>query len=192
MRLQLWTRFAVHAMFCSPCLIAQHPNPCAAQPTQPGWRVYVDTRDRFCFEYPPQYHLAPTITAPGVGGIPANQWVVRLAVNPQPMEIAVAEDEGNATINVVAYRTPFHRSALTAFAPTGLEDIPPKRIHTPHEEFYYYGPGGGGVDYPDSYYFGLRGRAYSFEFIGPYDGDKTPAAVTKQIEPKMLASFRGF
>lgn len=115
-----------------------------------------------------------------------------MATNPGPMELAIAEDRDNATINVIAHGTPFHRANLAAFAPTGMEDNPPERIHTTHAEFYYYGPGGGGVDYPDSYYFELRGRTFSFEFIGPYDGDKTPAAVTKQIEPKLLASFRRY
>ena len=192
MRLQLWTRFPLLAICCCPLLVAEHSSPCAAQPTQPGWRVYVDRKDRFCFEYPPQYQVAPTVTAPGVSGIPANKWVARLAANPQPIELATADDEDNATINVIAHGTPFRRSGLTAFAPTGEEDIPPRRIHTTHEEFYYYSGGGGGVLYPDFYYFGQRGRTFSFEFIGPYDGDKTPAAVTKQIEPKLLASFREF
>jgi hypothetical protein len=68
----------------------------------------------------------------------------------------------------------------------------PTLIHAAQAEFYYYGPGGGGVDYPDAYYFGLRGRTFSIDFFGPYTGDKTPAAVTKQIEPKVLASFRPF
>jgi hypothetical protein len=62
------------------------------------------------------------------------------------MELSVADDEDNATINVIAHGTPFRRSGLAAFAPTGMEDIPPKLIHTTHEDFYYYGPGGG-VDY---------------------------------------------
>ena len=192
MRLRSWASFPLLAICCSSSMAAEHPSPCAAHPTEPRWHVYVDIKDRFCFEYPPQYHVAPTVTAPGVGGIPANEWVARLATNPQPMELASADDETNATINVVAHGTPFHPSGLSSFAPTGMEDVPPKRIHTRHAEFYYYGPGGGGVDYPDSYYFGLRGRTFSFEFYGPYDGDKTPAAITKQMEPKLLASFRGF
>ena len=108
------------------------------------------------------------------------------------MELAVADDEDNATINVIAHGKPFHRADLRAFAPTGLEDIPPKTIHNEHEEFYYYGPGGGGVDYPDSYYFEVNRSLFSFEFIGPYAGDKTPIPATKQIESKLLASFRRF
>jgi hypothetical protein len=191
-RLRSRASFPLLAICCSSLLAAEHPNPCAAHPAVPRWNVYVDIKDRFCFEYPPQYHVAPTVTAPGVGGIPANEWVARLATNPQPMELATADDENNATINIVSHGTPFHPSGLSAFAPTGMEDVPPKRIHTRHAEFYYYGPGGGGVDYPDSYYFGLRGRTFSFQFYGPYDGDKSPAAVTKQLEPKLLASFREF
>jgi hypothetical protein len=191
-RVRRWVQFPLLAICCSPPLAANGRVPCAVHPTQPGWHVYVDATDRFCFEYPPQYQRAPTVTAPGVSGVPATEWLARLATKPQPMELAIADDEDNATINVIAHGTPFHRSGLTAFAPTGMQDIPPKLIHTTHQEFYYYGPGGGGVDYPDSYYFELRGRTFSLTFIGPFEGDKTPAAVTKQIEPKLLASFRRF
>jgi hypothetical protein len=180
------------AVCCTSVFAAQRPNPCAAHRTQSTWHIFVDNQNRFCFEYPPQYQVAPTRTAPGVGGIPANEWVVRLATKPQPMELSVADDEDNATINVIAYGAQFKRSGLSRFAPTGMEDTPPKRIHTARWEFYYYGPGGGGVDYPDLFYFDLRGRMFSFEFVGPYEGDKTPSSATKQIEPKLLASLREY
>jgi hypothetical protein len=73
-----------------------------------------------------------------------------------------------------------------------LEETPPQPIHEAHGEFYYYGAGGGGVDYPDTFIFGLRGRSFSIDFWGPYSGDKTPATETKTLEPKVLASFRSF
>jgi hypothetical protein len=38
--------------------------------------------------------------------------------------------------------------ALSLVAPTGIDD-PPERKQIGPETFYYYGPGGGGVDYVD-------------------------------------------
>jgi hypothetical protein len=105
---------------------------------------------------------------------------------------AVADDEENAAIDVIAYGRPFRPSELTGFAPTGMQDIPPRRIQTPHLDFYYYGAGGGGVDYPDAFYFGLRGRMFAVFFWGPYKGDKSPDAETKAIEPLVLASLRQY
>ena len=171
-----------------------YQSPCMTNRTQRGWHVYVDKKYRFCFEYPPQYKSAPTATAPGIGsGIPVSERRVRLSVNPQPVEHPdTNEDETDATINVIAYGTSIHLSDLSSLAPTGWQDVPPERVPTMHQEFYYYGPGGGGVAYPDSYYFGLRGRTFSIQFFSPSDGHKTPAAATKQIEPKVLASFRRF
>jgi hypothetical protein len=132
------------------------------------------------------------VVASGASTGTATEVLGRLAAKPGPAQLALAFDEANATIDVLAYGTPFRPGGLTRFAPTGIEDFQPKPIHTAHGEFYYYGAGGGGVDYPDAYYFGLHGKTFSIHFIGPYDGDKTPAAVTRQIEPKLLASFRRF
>ena len=77
-------------------------------------------------------------------------------------------------------------------APTGIES-PPEPVHAGKNTFYYYGPGGGGVQYPDGYYFNLRGKILVVDFDGPYDNaDKTPTATTKKMEQKILASFRIF
>jgi hypothetical protein len=108
------------------------------------------------------------------------------------MVIAVADDQDNAAIDVIANNTPFRPSKLTQFAPTGLQDLPPKLIHSARLDFYFYGPGGGGVDYPDAFYFALRGKTFSLLFWGPYKGDKGPAAETKAIEPLVLESVRKF
>ena len=192
MRLRSWAKIPLLAIFSSPSLAAGHQSPCTAHPRQPGWHVFVENKNRFCFEYPAQYQVAPTVIAPGVSTGPATEFLGRLATKPGPAELALADDEPNATIDVFAYGTPFRPDRLTRFAPTGMEDIRPKLIHTAHGEFYYYGAGGGGVDYPDAYYFGLHGKTFSIHFFGPYDGDKTPAAVTRQMEPRLLASFRRF
>lgn len=187
-----WTVSILLAVLSSISCVASGQNPCKARPTQPNWQVFVDERDRFCFEYPPKYKVAPTVAAPGIGSVPSDQWIARLATNPRPMVISVAEDEDNAAIDVVANGTRFRPSELTRFAPTGLQDVMPKLIHSGNTDFYFYGPGGGGVDYPDAYYFALRGKTFSLLFWGPYKGDKGPAAETRAIEPLVLASVRRF
>jgi hypothetical protein len=176
---------------CSLAKGAGH-SPCDLRPTQTGWHVFIDYQDRFCFEYPPQYRAAPAVFAPGVSTGSATRFVGRLTTKPSPTVVASANDEEEASILIFAYGSPFRPKDLTKFAPTGLEDTPPQPIHAAHGEFYYYGAGGGGVDYPDQFHFGLRGRSFSIEFYGPYSGDKTPAPETKRIEPKVLASFRSF
>jgi hypothetical protein len=60
------------------------------------------------------------------------------------------------------------------------------------EVFYYYGPGGGGVCYPDQFFYDLRGKPLSISFAGPCVEDKTPTASTKEMEQKLLATFRTF
>lgn len=85
----------------------------------------------------------------------------------------------------------FRPSALVRMAPTGIES-PPEPVHAGKNIFYYYGPGGGGVAYPDGYYFNLRGKILVIDFDGPYENDKTPTPETKKIERKVLATFREF
>jgi hypothetical protein len=190
MRFSFWPRVSLLAICYSTSLGAAGHSPCDAHRTQPSWHVFVDNKYRFCFEYPSRYQVAPAVFASGVTNDPATEFLGWLTTKPGPTTLA--GDEDNASIFVFAYGTPFLRDGLTRFAPTGLDDTPPTPIHTAHGDFYYYGPGGGGVAYPDAYYFGLRGLTFSIQFFGPYTDNKTPAAVTKQIEPKVLASFRRF
>jgi hypothetical protein len=148
MRLPLWPKLPLLAICYTTSLAAAGHSPCDEHPTQPGWHVFVDNKDRFCFEYPPQYQVAPPVVAPGVTRSAATEFLGRSTTKPGPAELSVADDEGNATIDVFAYGTPF-RPLLLDFAPTGWYGIPPRPVHTGHGEFYYYGPGGG-VDYPDA------------------------------------------
>jgi hypothetical protein len=192
--MKILMRFAVSVLALAGCGLARAAdhNPCALHPTRTAWRVFVDRRDRFCFEYPPAYHVAPAMFAPGVSTGPG-RFIGRLTTRPSPNEIASAQqDPKTATIEVFAYGIPFRPKGLTRFAPMGGEDAEPQYIHAAHGEFYYYGPGGGGVDYPDAFYFGIEGRTFSIEFVGPYSRDKTPDPETKRIEPEILATFHSF
>ena len=89
---------------------------------------------------------------------------------------------------------PFDLHSFIRGAPTGIES-PPEPLQVNGETFYYYGPGGGGVAYPDQYFFNLKGKTLYISFDGPYaheKGEKGPSYETKQMEIQMLASFRTF
>jgi hypothetical protein len=56
--------------------------------------------------------------------------------------------------------------------------------------FYYYRVGGGGVAYPDSFFYDLHGKILLIEFDGPYPPtDKTPSKQTKQMEIEVLKTL---
>lgn len=57
--------------------------------------------------------------------------------------------------------------------------------------FYYIGAGGGGVNYPDTFFYNLHGRILIIEFEGPYPPDsKSPSDATRGFEKIVLESFR--
>jgi len=86
---------------------------------------------------------------------------------------------------------PFNLQRFAETAPTGVES-PPSPVQVGEYTFYYYGPGGGGVSYPDLYFFNLRGKTLHITFDGPYIHDKTPSAETRKLERELLATFRLF
>jgi hypothetical protein len=101
------------------------------------------------------------------------------------------DKKSGANIGVCALDEDFRPAALVKMAPTGF-DSPPESQRMGENTFYYYGPGGGGVQYPDGYYFNLRGKILVIDFDGPYENDKTPTPETKKMEQKVLATFRKF
>ena len=51
-----------------------------------------------------------------------------------------------------------------------------KRPERLEQSFYYYGPGGGGVEYPDQYFLNLKRKTLLIIFDGPYiDGQNSVA-----------------
>ena len=167
-------------------------NPCVSHPTQRGWRVYADRKDGFCFEYPSDYKRVATVLASGPCGVKEG-CLLSLKNNLPPFALTSNQDEfNNASIDLSSLRIPFHVDLLTRDAPTGDEDNPPTLVRFGGIRFYYYGPGGGGVTYPDQFFFQAKGQAFSIAFTGPYTNDKSPAEITKQTERRLLASFRRF
>jgi hypothetical protein len=58
----------------------------------------------------------------------------------------------DAGIDSVDVPNPFSvRQPQTCCAPTGLDDTPPATVRLSGHVFYFYVPGGGGVDYPDQF-----------------------------------------
>ncbi|HTX42332.1 MAG TPA: hypothetical protein VMD25_10925 [Acidobacteriaceae bacterium] len=167
---------------------ASNHNPCALHPTRRGWHVFVDYRDGFCFEYPHKYRIAPAVFSPGYMPDPKIRFIGRLTTKPSSNE---PDNPHVAEIDVYDEGYPFRLKDLIQFWPIDEDNAPPL-VHAAHADFYYCGPGGGGVSYPDDYFFGARGRTFSISFDGPYKGDRTPDAETKRIEPEVLASFRTF
>ena len=166
---------------------------CREQPTRAGWRVFVDNKYGFCFEYPPKYKIAQSARAPEGSPYLTLRSYAELATRPESVNLVGADsDQDNATLEVMLLGTRFNVDSLRRFAPTGFQDIPPKRVPAAHATFYYYGRGGGGVDYADSYFVNLRGRTLWIIFGGPYTEGNTPAKITKDLEPKVLRSFRKF
>lgn len=102
---------------------------------------------------------------------------------------AFSDDKEPGAVQVCLLPGVFNSQKLIPHAPSGYDTPPrPKRFGT--NVFYYYGPGGGGVAYPDMYYFNLDGRALRIVFDGPYSGDsKSPSEETQAIEKLMLSSF---
>ncbi len=81
------------------------------------------------------------------------------------------------------------------YAPTGYQDLPPERRTYGRHQVVFYGPGGGGVFYPDKFFVLCRGGFLRFAFYGPPDADpagnlKSPGAATRTVEAQLLSSLR--
>ncbi|HEX5411540.1 MAG TPA: hypothetical protein VFZ27_06730 [Terriglobia bacterium] len=98
------------------------------------------------------------------------------------------QSEGN--IALILDRSHFSLARLeTGYAHTGWEE--PRQIQIGTHTFYFYGVGGGGVNYPDDYLYDVNGLILDIKFDGPYtSGSKSPTEETQQVEKKILKSFR--
>jgi hypothetical protein len=147
-------------------------SPCAkdTQGETATWRVYYDSTHHFCFRYPRSYQVK---------------------TKPKGTCAELRDEHAEASIYICTRPEAFKLSALVARAPTGIESLP-EPVPVGSNTFYYYGPGGGGVSYPDQYFFNLHGKTLALSFDGPYENDKTPSDAAKKMEMKALASFREY
>ena len=105
--------------------------------------------------------------------------------------MGLRHQRSDARIDFILENKPFDLNSFVKGAPTGYDE-PPSPVEEGDNTFYVYGAGGGGVEYPDQFFFNLKGKTLYIVFDGPYINDKTPADETKKIEEKVLASFRTF
>ena len=94
-----------------------------------------------------------------------------------------------AQFYIEIYKALFNLQDLTRFAPTGVED-PPKPVRVSGKTFYFYGVGGGGVNYPSQYFFDLNGSALAFSFDGPYGDEKGLTAEGEAMARRILSTLR--
>jgi hypothetical protein len=159
-------------------------NPPVLSPTTDptaGWKIYTNKKMGFEFKYPNFYSDVTSKGFPGLG--------LRQNLN----YIAQFENHGdNSSFFILSDLSPFSLDNLKEFAPTGSELIPPVTKQIGNLTFYYYGPGGGGVRYPDQYFINLNNTILEFSFNGPYDNDKTPSESAKELELNILSTFKFF
>ncbi len=165
---------AVFSLLVLPAGITQISSgasvPCIAQGETAGWKTFVDRAHGFCLLYPPTYKRVPNVTR--------KKGTVDLAGS-------------GSDISIFFENKAFDLERLVDHAPTGI-DFPPEPVSAGPNTLYRYGPGGGGVLYPDQFFFDLKGKTLYITFDGPYEGDKTPIPETKALEPKLLSTLRVF
>ena len=183
--------FGFLLLLLTPFTSGQRKNPSsvcrAIQAPQPGWRTFIDRAHRFCLQYPPLYR--PQMPPPK-RYLRSGSRLVLFVTNG---ELPGFTKKGwlEASISVIFSSRPFDLERIVVDAPNGAIKLDPVQVG-PYT-FHYWGPGGGGANYPDVYFFNLRGKTLRFEFDGPYTGtSKSPDEQTTQIERRVLATFRTF
>ncbi len=136
------------------------------------WATHSSTEYGFEIKYPPYYTKSGGM---GVG---------------DTLLVSFANSQAIANFNISLGKNSFSMVNLRKYAPTGLEDIDPVLKTINGKSFYYYGPGGGGVNYPDQFFYDANGKIFVFTFIGPYENDKTPSPATKTLETQILSTFK--
>ena len=152
-----------------------------------GWRTFTDRTHRFCFQYPPVYQPQKPKQK---RYLRAGSKLLLFLTNGRPREFS-RDGWLEASLSVVFSSETFDLERIVTLAPNGVIKLDPVQVGS--YTFHYWGPGGGGANYPDVYFFNLRGKTLWFEFDGPYTGtSKSPDEQTRQLEPKVLATFKAF
>jgi hypothetical protein len=172
--------FSAFVIVASGSLLAQTASP----NTPPGWKTYVDRVHGFSFAYPPLYKR---IRRPDTS-VERDEDMSKAAA--EGRWVGLRHQRSDGRIDFLLKNDHFNLDRLKDHAPTG-EGGPPPAVREGDNTFYGYGAGGGGVEYPDQFFFNFKGKTLYIVFDGPYSG-KSPTDETKEIESQMLASFRTF
>jgi hypothetical protein len=121
--------------------------PCVAQGATAGWKTYIDRKHGFCLLYPQIYKRVSSTTR-------------------REESVTLRRSDVEASIYITFENKAFDLQSFVERAPTGY-DTPPDPVPAGSNTFYYYGPGGGGVDYADQYFFDLKGKTLHISFLLP-------------------------
>lgn len=153
-------------------------NPVVPKPTvtpNANLSSYRNDVYKFSFDYPNVYKLQD------IGGSATSSDGKKI--------IASFAGKKEQYIEVIFDSSTFSTENLKKYASTGNEDFPPTPVAGISTQFYYYGPGGGGVCYPDQYFTKLNNGILIFRFLGCED-DKTPSATVKSYALQIMKSFK--
>jgi hypothetical protein len=152
--------------------------------------VYTNPEFRFCLQFPPNYHEAP---APSPAEYSKTRvFLGSLILNTLPPGTHGSPVNNKASISFVYIPKRFSMSQMqTCCAPTGADD-PPAPVRLGGHVFYFYGAGGGGVDYPDQYLMEMNGKILSIQFGGPWKDSKSPIEEMKSLETKILSTLQTY
>ena len=136
------------------------------------WKTYRNEEYGFEFEYPPEYREI------------SKENLTETA------QLAYFKAEDNSEFSVLLDDGAFSLEYLRKYAPTGAEGFNPEKITIADKTFYYYGPGGGGVCYPDQYFINVNNKVLLFKFFALCENDKTPPEYIKNVASHILSTFR--
>lgn len=152
--------------------------------TPPGWKTYVNQAHGFSFAYPPLYKL---IRRPDTS---ADREEDMDKVAAEGRWLGLRHQRSDGRIDVILENDRFDIDRFFAKHNTSSADGPPPPIREGDNTFYFCGGGSMGGQYPDAFFADFKGKTIYLVFDGPYDNSNTPTDETKEIESKMLASFR--
>jgi hypothetical protein len=147
----------------------------SATPTSTSWTTYQNAIYQFEFQYPTIFVHQKTNNEEKIYN---NN--IRLAdfKTADGKELTILLDKNNFSVDY-----------LKKYAPTSSENFNPELQTIDNNLIYYYGPGGGGVCYPDQYFINLSDQILIFNFTG-CDNDKTPSEKIKTIEKQILSTLK--
>ncbi len=143
----------------------------------PGdWNTYNNSDHKFSLKYPPTYSFNQSSGK-------------ELTFDKLANLVKFDHNDKDSTFEINLDTHTFNLEYLKKYAPTGSENLLPNPTKIGEKTFYYYGAGGGGVNYPDQYFYNLNGQILKFVFWGPYENEKTPTEEAKKVEVQILSTF---